>query len=546
MTNLQVQSLTTQKKSKNITTLKKKLAGELKLTTQEVEQYLIAYRAYIYGFSLVLMNETKRTSTNVSTSDPDNGHAPINQVGRCRQLRNAAYTDVVSPNVDTLYDPAWMDLSRGPLVLTVPPTESDRYYLLPIMDAYSNVLNIPGQLPIGSRVTGHDRQLYLISGPNWNGTVPSGMTHIEVPTNIAWMLGRIRVKNTPGDIHIVHTIQDGITLTPLTDYPRNESGYTPPTDNWIDTALEVTTPLDRVKAMSMENFINHLLILWVDNPPLTPQDNPILAEMVSIGVTPPASLEAYEAWNRSNFSSALNKAMDTIPQTAINDFTFMKNHTGSPSITYKSVKQHIEIKQNPSAYQPTNGWVAITNERMGNYGTHYMMRAFIAFAGLGANLVNDAMYPSSPKLAALDDGTCYTLTFHNDILTNPPINGGFWSLTMYNEKQLLVPTPSNPDDIQNRYSVGSSSNLKKFSKNGNQYVEDETNGQVIIFIQKTPPVDSQFQSNWLPAPDPTIDSSLSTGDMSLMLRFYNPNEAILNTNWEYPSFDGTDAAIPSV
>jgi hypothetical protein len=101
-----------------------------------------------------------------------------------------------------------LDLKKEPLVLTVPPIP-DRYYTFEFLDAYTNVFSY-----VGSRATGSSGGTYLITSPDWNGQVPSGMTEIKAPTNLVWINNRILVYG-PSDVPNVHEIQDQIGLVPL-------------------------------------------------------------------------------------------------------------------------------------------------------------------------------------------------------------------------------------------------------------------------------------------------------------------------------------------
>ncbi|MFK7936583.1 MAG: DUF1254 domain-containing protein [Saprospiraceae bacterium] len=520
----------------------------LSLSKEEQAQYLIAYRTYVYGFGLVLVDETRKTSTNVATPDYSNGHAPINQVGYCDALRDANYTDVVRPNVDTLYDPAWMDLSEGPLVLTVPEMKvagANRYYILQMMDAYSNVFK-----SIGTR-TGYTDGPYtlFIKGPNDTDATPpnTGDEYVVIQslTNTVWMLGRVYTTGESDDVAAVNALQAQMTLTPADQYPRSVSGYTPPVGSIDNTLTE--PPLIRVQNMGTEGLLNQMLQLWVNNPPIMAQNNlgkeqdeRILKEMTQIGINYPTTT----TWqmDRQGFSDDLMTLMGKISTQVKNDFTYMKNHTGAPSIALNQLKQHLELVYLPNSNkQSTHNWVAITNKRMGDYQSHYMLRSFIAFSGLGANLVLDAIYPAI-SINQTETNT-YTITFQNDIINNPPIDRhGFWSLTMYGNDQELVATPTNADGITKRYSVSSKSELKRltFNKNTRKY-EQHKYGKVIIFVQPEPPTDDMLASNWLPSP--SVPSSLSGKTMALMLRFYWPKEKVLQSKWEYPVIAPTSAPV---
>jgi hypothetical protein len=97
---------------------------------------------YIYGYPLVTMDMTRKQMTNVAV--PDQGHAPMGQLVKMRTYPAADYHAVTAPNADTLYTTAWFDVSREPWILSVPGM-GDRYYLLPMLDGWTDVFQVPGK-----------------------------------------------------------------------------------------------------------------------------------------------------------------------------------------------------------------------------------------------------------------------------------------------------------------------------------------------------------------------------------------------------------------
>src|SRR4051812_49169436 len=95
-------------------------------------------RANIFGFPLVLMDVTRQVATSVSSVDEKRHKAPVNQLVHLREFPDASFTDVVSPNTDTLYSVGFLDLKREPMILSVPDM-GDRYYLMEMLDAWTNV-----------------------------------------------------------------------------------------------------------------------------------------------------------------------------------------------------------------------------------------------------------------------------------------------------------------------------------------------------------------------------------------------------------------------
>jgi hypothetical protein len=180
----------------------------------------------------VFSPEARRVMTNVSASQA-NGRAPINQFGNVSAFPTAAAKDVVSPNVDTLYSTAWLDVSREPIVLHVPDTKG-RYYLMPMLDAWTNVFASPGKRTTGTKA--HD---FAIVGPAWHGKLPRGVTAIKAPTNMVWIIGRTQTEG-PTDVAAVNQLQQQYRLTPLHLFGKAE--YTPPADMAVDDTIDMKTP----------------------------------------------------------------------------------------------------------------------------------------------------------------------------------------------------------------------------------------------------------------------------------------------------------------
>src|SRR6202012_1442098 len=163
----------------------------------------LAQQAYIYGFPLVMMYESMRSTTNYESPVENSFLAPVNQFAHFRKFPDAKFRSMVKPNNDTYYSNAWLELSEGPVVLSVPDTNG-RYYLLPMFDAYTNVFASSGK-----RTTGTAAQTFLITDPSFNGTVPEGMQQIKAPTNMVWILARTQVNSPQDGKEIVYPIQNG-------------------------------------------------------------------------------------------------------------------------------------------------------------------------------------------------------------------------------------------------------------------------------------------------------------------------------------------------
>jgi hypothetical protein len=395
------------------------------------------------------MDVTKQVQTNVTTPE-HNGSAPINQFSNFLKYPTAAYRDVVRMNVDTLYSFAWLDLSKEPLVLSVPNTH-DRYYLMPIVDGWTDVFASPGK-----RTTGTEAGDFAIVGPTWTGTLPAGMKALKSPTNMAIIAGRTQA-NGSADYPAVNAIQKQYRLTPLSAFGKP---YTPPA-GVVDPQIDrKTPPVDQVNRMSAETFFNRLATLMASNPPAA-ADAPMLAKLARIGVVPGRTFDT------STLDPAITKGLNGSVQTAVATLGAGAKELGTP----------------------TSGW-RIPPMTLADFGTDYKLRGEIALVGIGANLAKDAVYPT-----AFVDGDTQTLTGVNRYVVHfdkgglPPVNA-FWSLTMYDAESFLAANPIN------RYNIAGWMPLK--------YNPD---GSLDVYIQHDSP-GKQKESNWLPAPEGAFNVTL--------------------------------------
>lgn len=429
--------------------------------------------AYVYGYPLITMEMTRRVMTNVAA--PDGSRAPMGQFVRMREYPNAQFRDVTAPNADTLYTTAWLDVGKEPWILTLPDM-SDRYFLFPMLDGWTDVFQVPGK-----RTTGTGPQKYAITGPGWKGTLPEGVTEYKSPTAIVWLLGRIYCTGTPEDYAAVHKLQDQISVVPLSAYGKP---YTLPAGK-VDPSIDMKTSVrDQVNALSTDEYFTLLAELMKANPP-SEADQPMLRKLASLGI------EAGRPFDGSQIDPLAKEAFAAIPKIA-ND----------------RIMAHLKGGLLTGDMTLQNGWLFTT--KTGLYGTNYLQRALITAIGLGANRPQDAIYPTSEGpniLGAYDGGKKYVMHFPKGEL--PPVNG-FWSVTMYDENYFFVPNELN------RYSISERQNLRT-----------NPDGSVDLYIQNERP-GAEKESNWLPAPK---------AKFILMLRMYWPKEnapSIIDGTWRIP------------
>jgi hypothetical protein len=423
--------------------------------------------AYVFGYPLIVMDVTREISTAVSK--PEGTKAPLNQFAHVPAFPDDTFTDVASPNADTLYSLAWLDLGKEPLILSVPDT-GERYYLIQMLDAWTNVFAAPG-----SRTTGNRAGNFAIVGPHWIGRLPEGVTEIKSPTDIVWIVGRTQT-NGRNDYAAVHAIQSQYMLTPLSAWGKS---YTPPANVPVDPDVDSKTPpVERIARMNATQFFGRLNTLMRAAPPAK-ADAPALARFEAIGIGPGKTFDT------SGMDAAAGRGLE------------QSLRAGQERIKAEATKQLGTI---------VNGW-SVMSEKLGKYGTDYLFRAVVAMVGVGANLPADAVYPHAMADSAgqpLSGANRYVTRFLKGEL--PPVNA-FWSLTMYNDKQAFV---KNPID---RYAIGDRDKLRA-----------DADGSVTIHIQKDSP-GAEKESNWLPAPP---------GPFNVFMRLYWPKQEILDGTWKMP------------
>lgn len=427
--------------------------------------------AFQYAFPIVLMDTTMRQTTAVPNATAVKGRAPINQFAYFREYPAADAKDVVRFNFDTLYSFAWVDLSKGPLVLSVPDT-GGRFYLVPSLDMWTDVF-----ASVGSRTTGTKAGHFAYVPPGWKGKLPAGVQRIDTSTSMIWIMGRVQT-NGPSDYANVHKIQDGLKLTPLDRWGKT---YSPPTASPVDASVDTKTPpLLQVERMTGVEFFSRFAELMKKYPP-HPNDYPILFRMRALG------LEPGKSWDAGKLDANTTALIDESAKEALAGVAAYLKRGGGGS--------HV------------NGWNILT-DNMGTYGTSYLQRALVALAGLGANLPADAIYPAAfvdGDGKPLDGANRYVL--HFDKGKTPPADA-FWSLTMYDDKGFQVP------NTINRFAIGDRDKLK--------FNED---GSLDIYIQPESP-GADKESNWLPAP--------KSGAIGPTLRIYSPRTEALNGTWTPP------------
>lgn len=424
------------------------------LTPPEAEA--IATLGYIYGYPLVLMDVTRATTP-----------AAANRFVHHAEFPDDKFTDVVTPNVDTLYSMAWLDLTKEPMVLSVPDL-GRRYYTMELLDAWSNVIAAPG-----TRTTGNGKGAFAIIGPDWAGELPSTVEAIQSPTNMVWLIGRTYTAGK-SDYDAVRAIQRQYRLTALRAFVKTAA---PVASLPSPARPDTEPPVAQVEKMSAGAFFARLARLMNANPP-SDSDEPLLRRLAQIGVAPGAPFDLAQL--PASVADAVEGGV-------------------------AAARARIRGAGLEALGKPVGGWRVRLD--LGRYGTSYEQRAVVALMGLGANLPEDAVYPSTDVDSAgqpLSGENRYRIRFAPGEL--PPVKA-FWSLTIYNEHHFLVA------NALGRYALGD-----------RDPVRAEADGTLDFYIQRDDP-GADKRANWLPAP---------ANGFNLVMRLYFPKTAVLDGRWRPP------------
>lgn len=378
-----------------------------------------------------------------ATADNTAGEAPsplrwCNVFTHARQLLGAGKSRVVTPNNDTLYTNAWLDLGDGPLVIDVPDT-AGRYYVLGLLDFYTNPF-----AHIGQRLTGTAARSFIVTPPGWQGELPAAFgeagAHIAAPTRWLWVIGRILVDG-PQDVPTVNALQERFLVRTLADWQATR----PSAPKRFDPACDPNV------APTADHFAAQVNRALRENPPPA-REAALLARFAALGLGPDAG--APNGTQRARLQHALDAVLP-------------------------------RLRNAQSGATTASGWVHMPPVE-GNFGDDHLARALVALKYIGMLESREATYPLAWRDAAgraLHGSHRYTLRFAPGAL--PPVDA-FWSLTMYDSRDYML--VDNPID---RYAIGDRT----------PGLRHDADGGLTLHIQHARPESEAAQANWLPAPE---------------------------------------------
>jgi hypothetical protein len=434
----------------------------------------LARRATIYLFPLYEMYRTRWQAT---VNDANPFRQSLNRFRHVPTLAGPRSRAVTTPNSDTLYSSAWLDLSQRPLFLTVPPV-GDFYYSYAFLDLFTNNFAY-----VSRRLYGGRPPPYMIVGPAWTGDTPSDVTVVRAPTNSVWLLGRLLVDG-PEELDRVSILQARVLLE--TPDVRNERRVLETRELMPQRTM---APAESVADWLAPNRANPVDLFEVGmramgESPLPDRDRAVLETLA------PLRLRPGRKFDLRAFGEAERRAIQA------------------------GIEQgHAEIRAAAGRYGTTVGGWSYGERHLGNFGDDYLYRALVALGGLAALEPAEAIYVTcsvDSERRPLGGTGRYELAFPADGL--PPARA-FWSLTMYEVtpegRAFLVENPIG------RYAVGDRT----------PGLARSPDGSLTLYLQHERPDDDRA-ANWLPAP---------AGPMRLVLRAYEPGEALIEGRYRIPA-----------
>lgn len=407
--------------------------NEKSLSQGEIKQ--IAKETYISLFPLVYNYGTMyNQAIDSNATEYIGGFGTYKHYG----LSSPENKDIPTPNNNTPYSWAWLDLRSEPWVLTMPPVDGNRYYVAQWDDLWGYVIDAPGSI-----IDGQEGGNYLLANQDFKDDLPEGIKRIIYSeTDFVGTLTRTGV-NGEEDLPQMIAIQNKYKLQPLSAYLNTQAPEQAPEVEWI--------PYESKKLQTIDFFEYANFMLSYTSPYAA--DKEMLDNAALIGV------EAGKPWETENMDSMTVAAIEAGIKEAI-----------------KAIDDQVSITADGKKLFNTREVI----------GEDYLNRTVGVVVGQFGNYPSQAMYPGfqTDQNGEPLDGSKYnySLTFEAD---NIPQSEYFWSFTMYDlPGRFLIENPIN------RYSIGSQTKSLKKDKDGT----------LTIYFQSSSP-GKEKEGNWLPAPD---------------------------------------------
>lgn len=425
--------------------------------------------SYVFGFPLVLMDVARTAATGNAP-----GRSEPNTLRHAQSLPPVGASNPPEPNLDTLGSTGWLDVSREPVLVSLPDTHG-RYMDARALDMWTNVVWSTGA-QFGEHASGLKAQTIAFVPAGWKGTLPARAARVEVGTRYVWFLARIQTRGG-GDLASVRKLQRGIRVAPLSAWDEH-GGHGADASNagagQSGDPVAPGTPASQVASLDAGGFFDRLSRALEDNPP-APEDPHALKILADIGVQPGDAVQ--------------------FPRDA------------KDAVTAGYADGRARVATPPSNLLASNGWQWVGDDA-GNYGPDYALRAYTAYVQPGLAKGSDevrARVTIDSDGHPLNGANRYAIHFKAKQL--PPARG-FWSITAYTADGAL------DEGAPVRVAFGERSGARR-----------NRDGSLDVYVAAQRP---RGGANWVPAP---------RGDFRLVLRIYAPGRAAVDGGWQPPAVE---------
>lgn len=347
---------------------------------QEAQARALAMDAALYGWPSVLQYVHLHDQA-VDRGSPT--YTGFGVLAHDRELAGPGYRAFKTPNADTLYSNAWLDLGDGPVLVEL-PAFGDRYYTLSFLDMHSNATNL------STGTVGGQGGRCLVATTDWKGEVPDGLPVFRVATRWMWLLLRVFVSGAE-DLPAARALQDGVRLTPLS------TGTTPP-------PAFPTATADAVRSDWQAFFPVLDFVLRTTAHPNQEDALVYRYRALGLGTGTPWDAGALDDADRAGMAAGWADALTAV----------------------------VDARASLGSRIPGTGW---SRGRPASYGFNYLRRAATNHVGLGATVVQE----NQPFMGWFDgdgaplDGT--TGSYELAVPVPPPVDA-FWSVTVNDARTL--------------------------------------------------------------------------------------------------------------
>jgi hypothetical protein len=409
---------------------------------RETEAYTLGVQAVLWGMQWVKAGEAFRLFSRPlpagqERSPYDQNPHGINVWDHARKLLNADFRIIETPNTETLYSAALLDLKDGPVVV-LHPDYGDRYFRTSIWDLHSETHTI------SQKQDGKQPPPYAIVPVGWQGEVSQGLKTITLRSRYVVLIPHIAVYGD-NDLPNVYALQKGHQLIALTDWGKSNAELRPGEPMRPIRRPDTKTPNELLFFEELGETLKDITI----------RDDEIgfARQLQNIGITLKDGFQ-FERLDAPTIAGLKRAVLD-----------------GQALAAHKA--------RNVAPLQPGGIWsVSYDLTRLDNW----LGRAGTGFGYVWGDLATEILYPTARSDAdgqPLDGKNRYVLRFPPGQL--PP--GRYWRISMYDLEGFFINNPIN------RYGIG----------NMAEKLPPDADGGLTLYIQHDSP-GTDKEVTWLPAP----------------------------------------------